>query len=83
MRSSSGERSLHEALIQKGSNPARPWLKAQIVLKEDVSEAGEGWRQPDHRGSATSEDKVYRVRKRLVEDGVAAVLGRAPRLAFP
>jgi acyl-CoA thioesterase-1 len=42
-RLSDGERSLLATLIQKGSSPARRLLKARILLRADVSEAGEGW----------------------------------------
>jgi hypothetical protein len=45
-------------------------LKARILLKADVSEAGEGW--SDSRIIAaldTSPSMVYRVRKQLVEEG--------------
>ena len=45
-------------------------LKARILLKADVSEAGEGW--SDNRiikALETSASMVYRVRKQLVEEG--------------
>jgi hypothetical protein len=32
-----------ETLIRKGKSPARRVLKARILLKADVSEAGKGW----------------------------------------
>lgn len=32
-----------EALIRKGTSPARQLLKARILLQADVSEAGGGW----------------------------------------
>src|SRR5437899_12594124 len=37
------ERERLEMLIRKGKSPARWLLKARILLKADVSEAGEGW----------------------------------------
>ena len=40
--SGDGTRQL-EALIRKGKSPAQRLLKARILLKADVSEAGEGW----------------------------------------
>jgi hypothetical protein len=55
-------------------------LKARIVLKADVSQAGEGW--SDSRiikALETSPSMVYRVRKQLVEEGFEAVLSRKRR----
>ena len=43
VRLSADERERLEALIRKGKSPARRLLKARILLKADVSEAGEGW----------------------------------------
>ena len=37
------EREQLRTLIRKGKSPARRLLKARILLKADVSEAGEGW----------------------------------------
>ncbi len=74
------ERERLETLIRKGKSPARLLLKARILLKADVSEAGEGW--SDSRiieALETSESMVYRVRKQLVEDGFEAVLSRKQR----
>jgi hypothetical protein len=74
------ERERLETLIGKGKSPARLLLKARILLKADVSEAGEGW--SDSRiieALETSESMVYRVRKQLVEDGFEAVLSRKQR----
>ncbi|MGH8717111.1 MAG: IS630 family transposase [Burkholderiales bacterium] len=80
VRLSCGERSLLETMIRKGSNPAQRLLKARILLKADVSEAGEGWSDNQIiEALATSASMVYRVRKQLVEDGVEAVLSRKPR----
>jgi transposase len=55
-------------------------LKARILLKADVSEAGEGW--SDSRiikALETSVSMVYRVRKQLLEEGLEAVLSRKQR----
>ena len=80
VRLSCGERSLLETLIRKGSNPAQRLLKARILLKAAVSEAGEGWSDNQIiQALATSASMVYRVRKQLVEDGVEAGLSRKPR----
>jgi hypothetical protein len=43
VRMSADERERLEALIRKGMSPAQRLLKARILLKADVSEAGEGW----------------------------------------
>src|SRR6202162_3202193 len=74
------EREQLEALIRKGKNPAQRLLKARILLKADVSEAGEGW--SDSRiikALETSASLVYRARKQLVEEGFEAVLSRKQR----
>ena len=67
-------------MIRKGKSPARRLLKARILLKADVSEAGEGW--SDSRiieALDASPSMVYRVRKQLVEEGLEAVLSRKQR----
>jgi hypothetical protein len=43
VRLSGAEREQLEALMRKGKSPARLLLKARILLKADVSDAGEGW----------------------------------------
>jgi hypothetical protein len=76
------EREQLAALIRKGSSPAHRLLKARILLKADVSEAGEGWSDNQIINAlATSASMVYRVRKQLVEEGFEAVLSRKPRAA--
>ena len=80
VRLSAGEREHLQALIRKGKSPAKRLLKARILLKADVSEAGEGW--SDGRiikALETSASMIYRVRKQLVEDGFEAVLSRKQR----
>src|SRR5882724_13494967 len=74
------ERSHLEGWLRKGKSPAQRLLKARILLKADVSEAGEGW--SDSRiiqALETNPSMVYRVRKQLVEEGVEAVLSRKQR----
>src|SRR5215831_9902180 len=64
VRLSRDERERLETLIRKGKSPARRVLKARILLKADVSEAGKGW--SDNRiidALETSPSMVYRVRK--------------------
>ena len=80
VRLSVEERSTLEAAVSKGKRPASEILKARILLKADVSEAGEGW--SDERivqALDTSISTVYRTRQRLVEDGLQAALRRKPR----
>ena len=81
VRLSADEREQLEALIRKGKSPAQRLLKARILLKADVSGAGEGW--SDSRiikALETSPSMVYRVRKQLVEEGFEAVLSRKQRV---
>jgi Homeodomain-like domain len=80
VRLSGEERQQLETLIRKGKSPARRLLKARILLKADVSGAGEGW--SDSRiieALDASPSMVYRVRKQLVEEGLEAVLSRKQR----
>ena len=80
VRLSTEERQQLEMLIRKGKGPARRLLKARILLKADVSDAGPGW--SDSRIIAaldTSASMLYRVRKQLVEEGFEAVLSRKQR----
>ncbi len=84
VRLSSEERERLEALIGKGKSPAGRLLKARILLKADVSEAGPRW--SDNRiieALETSVSMVYRVRKQLVEEGFEAVLSRKQRATPP
>ena len=74
------ERERLEMLIRKGKSPARWLLKARILLKADVSEAGEGWSDSQIiKALETSVSMVYRVRKQLAEEGFEAVLSRKQR----
>jgi hypothetical protein len=80
VRLSAEERETLGALLHKGRHPASQTLKARILLKADVSDAGEGW--DDDRiveALETSPSTVYRTRQRLVEEGFEAVLCRKLR----
>ena len=84
MRLGAEEREQLQALIGKGKSPAKRLLKARILLKADISAAGEGW--SDSRiikALDTSAAMIYRVRKQLVEEGFEAVLSRKPRMTPP
>src|SRR5271155_4094109 len=80
VRLSAGEREHLQALIRKGKSPARRLLKARILLKADVSPAGEGWSDSQIIDALdTSVSMVYRVRKQWGEEGLEAVLSRKQR----
>ena len=80
VRLSSEERERLEVMIHKGTSPAQRLTKARILLKADVSEAGEAW--SDSRiveALEASISMVSRTRKQLVEEGFEAVLSRKQR----
>jgi hypothetical protein len=75
VRLSAEERDQLETMLRKGKHAARQLLKARILLKADISEAGEGW--SDSRIVAaldTAGATVERTRQRFVEGGVDAAL---------
>jgi len=79
VRLSAEERAHLEAMLRKGKHAAKTLLKARILLKADVCEAGEG--SSDGAIIAqldTNASMVCRVRKQLVEEGFDAVLRRKP-----
>ena len=74
---SAEERERLETLIHSGKSSAQTLTRARILLKADVSEAGEGW--SDSAISAardTSVNNVARTRQQLVEEGFEATLSR-------
>jgi hypothetical protein len=74
---SADERERLNALIQKGTGPARQVLKARILLKADASEAGEAWSDGEIAEALdTSIDTIARTRQQLVEGGLDAALTR-------
>jgi transposase len=80
VRLSADEREQLDTLIRKGKGPARRLLKARILLKADVSDAGPGWSDSKIIAALdTSVSMVYRVRQQLVEEGFEAVLSRKQR----
>lgn len=84
VRLSAEERERLEALRSKGKLPARRLMKALILLKADVSDAGEGWSDSEIiRALDTNKTMVYGVRKQLVEEGLDAVLSRKVRATPP
>lgn len=73
------ERASLEALVKTGKGAADKRLRAQILLKADVGEGGPGW--ADARIADAFEvglSTVHRLRQRLVEEGLDAVLVRKP-----
>ena len=86
VRLSVEEREALNALIHKGKHPAHQLLKARILLKADVSGAGEGWSDVRIADALdTSLSTIYRTRQRLVEEGFEASLARkhSPNSARP
>ena len=80
VRLNKAEREQLKELIRKGKSPAQRQLKARILLKADVSKAGEGWSDNQIiKALNTSASMVYRVRQQLVEEGLEAVLSRKQR----
>ena len=77
VRLSSEERERLESLVRAGKSPAQLLTKARILLKADVSEAGEGWSDSTIAGALdTSTANIERTRRQLVEEGFEAVLIR-------
>jgi hypothetical protein len=89
VRLSSEEREQLSDFIHSGKRSAELLTKARILLKADVSEAGEGWSDGKIAEALdTSVANVERTRRQLVEEGFEAVLTReynpnsAPRRIF-
>jgi len=71
------ERDRLDELIRKGKRSAQLLTKARILLKADVSDAGEGWSDSRiAKALDTSVANVERTRRQLVEEGLGAVLTR-------
>jgi hypothetical protein len=80
VRLSTEERDHLEALINTGKSSAKTLLKARILLKADVSAAGDGWTDRQIvEALNTNHWMVERVRRQLVEEGFDAVLKRKQR----
>ena len=77
VRLSAEERERLEAMTRAGKYPAQLLTKARILLKADVSEAGEGWSDSAiSEALDTSINNIGRTRRRLVEEGLEAALSR-------
>jgi len=69
------ERAQLQSTIRSGKHAARKLLRARILLKADISEAGDAWTDDQiAEGLETSLKTVARVRQQLVEEGVEGVL---------
>lgn len=78
------ERARLSELISKGKAAAKTILKARILLKADQGEAGEGWSDDAIcKALDTNVTMVERVRAKLVEEGLDAVLTRKKRASPP
>jgi len=80
------ERDRLNELIRKGKRSAQLLRKARILLKADVSDAGEGWSDSAIAAALdTSIATIERTRRQLVEEGFEAVLTRKynPQSARP
>ena len=89
VRLSTEEREQLSELICSGKRSARLLTKARILLKADVSEAGEGWSDGKIAEALdTSVANVERTRRQLVEEGLEVALTHkynprsAPRRIF-
>jgi hypothetical protein len=89
VRLSPEEREQLSDFIRSGKRSAQLQTKARILLKADVSEAGEGWSDSKIAAALdTSLANVERTRRQLVEEGLEAALTRkynpnsAPRRIF-
>jgi transposase len=86
VRLNAEERDQLNALIRKGKRSAQLLTKARILLKADVSDAGEGWSDSAiSEALDTSIATIERTRRQLVEEGFEAVLTRKynPKSAPP
>lgn len=71
------ERDQLNGLIRSGKRSTQLLTKARILLKADVSDAGEGWSDSAIAGALdTSVANIERTRRQLVEEGFEAVLTR-------
>ena len=74
---SAEERDRLEAMVRAGKNSAQRLTRARILLKADVSDAGEGWSDSAIAAALdTSINNVARARQQLVEEGFEATLKR-------
>ena len=69
------ERNQLEHMVRAGMNSARVTTRARILLKTD-----EGWSAPKvAQALDVAEGRVFRIKRRFVEDGLEGALGSAPK----
>jgi Homeodomain-like domain len=74
---SAQERERLEAMVRAGKGSAQILTRARVLLKADVSEAGDGWSDSAISTALdTSVNNVARTRQHLVEEGFEATLKR-------
>ena len=74
---SAEERERLEAMVHVGKGSAQILTRARILLKADVSEAGDGWSDSVISAALdTSINNVARTRQQLVQEGFEAALKR-------
>ena len=74
---SAEERDRLEAMVRAGKNSAKILTRARLLLKADVSDAGEGWSDSAIAAALdTSINNVARTRQQLVEEGFEATVKR-------
>lgn len=77
VRLSAAEREALMGFVGSGKRSAQLLTKARILLKADVSEAGDGWSDSKIAEALdTSIATIERTRRQLVEEGFEAVLRR-------
>ena len=80
VRLSSEERNQLENLVSRGKVAGYKRLNAQILLKADISEEGAAWRDTKiSEAFAVTVRTVENIRRRLIEGGLEAAIGRAKR----
>jgi hypothetical protein len=78
------EREGLEAMLAKGRAAARKLTRARILLQADQGPAGPAWTDGAIAAALdVGRATVERVRKRLVEEGLGAAIGRRARPARP
>ena len=78
VRLTAEERTELHGLVNKGKAAAYKRLHAQILLKADVSQPGDGWEDSRiQEAFETSLRTVERTRQRWVEQGLEAAINRA------
>jgi hypothetical protein len=77
VRLSAEERDRLEAMVRAGKNSAQILTRARILLKADVSDAGDGWSDSAIATALdTSINNIARTRQQLVEEGFEATVKR-------